>query len=154
MNAILNQLGELLLGSIPTIIFLLLTVFTYRVLVFKPLRQTLAERYKRTEGAVAQAKADIAAAEARTTEYEQRIREARITIFKAQEQRREQALKTRYAAATVARAAAEERLRQHKQQLDREAEAAKSTLQQQAESMATEIIRAIVNPAGAQAGAR
>ena len=153
MNAILNQLGELLLGSVPTIIFLLLTVFTYRLLVFKPLTQTLAERYKRTEGAVAQAKADIAAAEARTAEYEQRIRDARVAIFKAQEQRREQALKARYVAWAEARTAAEERLRQHKQQLEHEADAAKSTLQQQAESMATEIIRAIVNPAGAHAGA-
>src|SRR5947209_9608471 len=154
MNQILDQLGELLLGSIPTIVFLLITVAAYRFLVYKPLLRVLAERYKLTEGALEQAKADIAAAEARTHEYEHRIREARIAIFKAQEQRREQALKARYATATQARGAADGRLQQHRAQIERETEAARAELQQRSEQTANEIIRAILSPAGAQAGAR
>jgi F-type H+-transporting ATPase subunit b len=154
MNKILDQLGELLLASIPTIVFLLITVAAYRFMVYKPLLRVLAERYKLTEGAFEQAKADIAAAEARTHEYEHRIRDARIAIFKSQEQRREQALKARYAIAAQARGAADARLQQYRAQLERETESARGELQQRAEQTATEIIRAILNPAGAQAGAR
>lgn len=154
MNQILDQLGELLLGSVPTIIFLLITVAAYRYLIYKPLLRVLAERYRLTEGAFERAKSDIAAAEMRTQEYEQRIREARIAIFKAQEERREQALRTRYAIAAQARAQAEVRLRQHRAELERETEAARAQLQQRADQTANEIIRAILQPAGAQAGAR
>lgn len=154
MDKILTQLGELLLGSIPTIVLLLITVTAYRLLVYKPLVRVLAERHRLTEGAIEQAKHDIAAAETRTHEYEQRLREARIAIFKAQEQRREQALKARYAAAAEARSAAEAKLHGHRAQLERETEIAKLELQQRAEQTATEIIRAILNPAGAPAGAR
>ena len=41
--------------------------------------------------------ADIAAAEARTSEYEQRLREARATLFRTQESRRKAALDARTA---------------------------------------------------------
>ena len=44
MDQTLKQLGELLLGSIPTIIFLVLLYFFYRVLVHAPLAKVLAER--------------------------------------------------------------------------------------------------------------
>ena len=77
MDQTLRQVGELLLGSIPTIIFMVLVYRFYSVLVHKPLTKVLAERRSRTEGAVEKARADIAAAEARTAEYEQRLREAR-----------------------------------------------------------------------------
>ena len=61
----------------------------YTVVVHKPLVKVLAERHSRTEGAVEKARADIAQAEARTAEYEQRLREARMAIFKSQEARRQ-----------------------------------------------------------------
>jgi F-type H+-transporting ATPase subunit b len=76
MEDTLRQLGELLLGSIPTIIIMVLLWSAYSILVYKPLTNVLAERRNKTEGAVEKARADIAAAEARTAEYEQRLREA------------------------------------------------------------------------------
>ena len=144
-----QQLGELLLRSIPTIILLLITLGLYRLLVYSPLSRVLAERYRRTEGALAQAKADIAAAEARTAEYEQRLREARTAIFKAQEQRREQALQARYAAAVEARRASEARIAEERRQLDGQKAEAQRGLQSQAEQLAAEIIRVVLRPAGA-----
>ena len=62
MDQTLKQLGELLLGSIPTVIFLLLTYALYAIIVHKPLVKVLAERRAKTEGAVEKAKADVAAA--------------------------------------------------------------------------------------------
>ena len=95
MDQTLRQVGELLLGSIPTIIFMVLLYGLYNLLVHKPLAKVLAERRSKTEGAVEKARADIAAAEARTAEYEQRLREARLAVFKSQEARRQQALQAR-----------------------------------------------------------
>jgi F-type H+-transporting ATPase subunit b len=107
MDETLRQVGELLLGSIPTIIFMVLLYASYTVIVHKPLVKVLAERRSKTEGAVEKARADIAAAEARTAEYEQRLREARMAIFKLQEARRQQALQARMAAVAQARGQAQ-----------------------------------------------
>ncbi len=88
MDETFRQISELLLGSIPTIIFFLLLYGLYTVLVHKPLMRVLAERRARTQGAIEKARADIALAERRTAEYEQKLRDARIAILKAQEARR------------------------------------------------------------------
>ncbi len=72
MDEILGQLGGLLLGSVPTIIFIVLLLGIYTTVVHKPLVKVLAERHSRTEGAIEKARADISQAEARTAEYEQR----------------------------------------------------------------------------------
>ena len=77
MDETLRQLGGLLLGAVPTIIFLLALYGAYTVLVHRPLLNVLAERRTRTEGAVEKARAAIAYAEQRTADYEQRLREAR-----------------------------------------------------------------------------
>src|ERR1700686_3677223 len=71
MDETLRQIGELLLGSVPTIIFFLLLYGLYTVIVHKQLARVLAERHARTQGAIEKAKADIATAEARAAEYEQ-----------------------------------------------------------------------------------
>ena len=81
MDQTLQQLGELLLGAVPTVILLALLYVLYTVIVHKPLQRVLAERRSKTEGAVEKSRADIAAAEARTAEYEQKMREARAVGF-------------------------------------------------------------------------
>ncbi len=58
-------------GSVPTVILLALLYALYTAIVHKPLQRVLAERRSKTEGAV-KICADIAAAEARTAEYEQK----------------------------------------------------------------------------------
>src|SRR5713101_4150349 len=52
MDEILGQLGGLLLGSVPTVIFMVLLYGLYAAMVHKPLVKVLAERHSRTEGAV------------------------------------------------------------------------------------------------------
>ena len=91
MDETTHQLGELLLGSVPTVILLTLLYVLYSLIVHKPLQRVLAERRNKTEGAVEKSRADIAAADARTSEYEQRLREARAAVFRAQEARRQAA---------------------------------------------------------------
>jgi F-type H+-transporting ATPase subunit b len=148
MDTTLNQVGQLLLDAIPTVVLLLLLYAIYQNLVRKPLQRVLQERRDRTEGAVQKARADVAAAEARTQEYEQKLREARLAIFKAQEARRQQAQQMRAEALAEARIRAQEQIRQARLAVDQDVAAARAGLQADVERLANDIIRTILKPAG------
>ncbi|SRR5216684_1976650 len=152
MDEILGQLGGLLLGSIPTILFMVLLYAIYTVLVHKPLARVLAERRSKTEGALEKARADIAAAEARTADYEQRLREARMAVFKSQEAYRQQALQARAAALAEARAKAQAQVEQARAAIEKDKLAAQAGLQAESGRLATEIIRTVLKPAMAGGG--
>jgi F-type H+-transporting ATPase subunit b len=149
MDETLRQLGGLLLGSVPTIILLALLYLLYTIIVHKPLRRVLDERRNKTEGAVEKSRADIAAAEARTSEYEQRLREARAALFRAQEARRRAALDARAAAMHEARVQAQAQVKAAKADIERDRQAAQTGLQDQVQALATEIMRRVLQPAGA-----
>lgn len=155
MDAALKKaLGELLLNAVPTIIMFAVLYLAYRFLVHNPLMKVLAERHSKTEGAVAKAQADVAAADAKTKAYEERLREARMSIFKSQEERRKQLLDARSAAIAEARAAADSRLKAARAEIEKETVTAKAGLQGQTETLAQEVIRAVLNPrSGSQAPA-
>lgn len=148
MDETLRQLGGLLLGAVPTVIFLLLSYGFYAVLVHRPLVKVLAERHSKTEGAVEKARADIAAAEARTAEYEQHLREARMAVFKTQEARRQQVMQARAAAVTEARTKAQAQIDQARADIERDKQAAQDVLQSQSAALAQQIIRTVLASAG------
>lgn len=149
MDQTLNQLGELLLGAVPTVILLALLYALYTTIVHRPLRRVLDERRNKTEGAVEKSKADIAAADARTSEYEQRLREARAAVFRAQEARRQAALQTRSNAMNEARTKAQAQVQAAKAGIESDRAAAEKGLLGEAEALAREIVRRVLEPAGA-----
>src|SRR5215470_16884043 len=110
MDETLKQIGGLLLGSIPTIIFFLLLFGFYTALVHKPLTAVLSERHARTQGAIEKARADVQSAETRTAEYEQKLREARFALFKSYEERRAKAAQARATAIEQARKQAQAKI--------------------------------------------
>ena len=146
MDETLRQLGRLLLGSVPTVIMLSLLYAVYTMVLHKPLSRVLAERRAKTEGAIEKARADVAAAEARTAEYEQRIREARVAVFKNQEARRQAALQVRAAAVATARAHAQEQVKQAKASIEQDKISAQESLQAESSRLASEIIRRVLRP--------
>ena len=95
MDQTLKQLGELLLGAVPTVILLALLYALYTAIVHKPLRRVLEERRSKTEGAVEKSKGRHRRGRRAHREYEQRLREARAAVFRAQEARRQAALQAR-----------------------------------------------------------
>jgi len=149
MDQTLHQLGGLLLGAVPTVILLTLLYALYSVIVHKPLQRVLAERRSKTEGAVEKSRADIAAAEARTSEYEQRLREARAAVFRAQEARRQAALEARSKAVNEARGKAQAQVQAAKKDIEADRVAAEAGLQKDASALAEEIVRRVLQPAGA-----
>lgn len=148
----LNRLGELLLNSIPTIVCLLVVWIAYRNIVQRKLQRVLAERHARTEGAVQEAQAQIAKAEARTGEYEQRLREARSQLYKLQEARHQHIMEKRSAALAQARQQADEMVKRAHVDLQRDVQEARVTLQRQAEALAEQIIHSILRPMAATGG--
>jgi F-type H+-transporting ATPase subunit b len=117
--------------------------------VHKPLRRVLDERRSKTEGAVEKSKADIAAAEARTSEYEQRLREARAAIFRSQEANRQAAMQARANAVNEARRKAQGQVQAAKADIESDRAAAEQGLQAEAATLAREIVRRVLEPAGA-----
>lgn len=148
MKETLHQLGRLLLGSVPTIILLSALYGLYTVIVHRPLQMVLGKRREATEGAIEKSRADVAAAEARTAEYEQRLREARAAVFRAMESRREAALQARIHAVNEAREKTQAQVAAAKKNIDADRTAAERELQAEAESLAHEIIRRVLQPAG------
>ncbi len=146
MDETLRQLSDLLLRSIPTIALFVIVYAGYVFLVHRPLVRTLRERHDRTEGALEKARADVAAAEAKTSEYEQRIREAQVAVFRSQEARRSAALTARVEAVQEARRQAHARVAEARSALEQDMEAVKGTLETDAERLAREIIERILAP--------
>jgi F-type H+-transporting ATPase subunit b len=153
MDLILRQVGELLLGAVPTVVLLLLLYVVYHFLVHRPLERVLEERRAKTIGAIERARADIAAAEAKTAEYENRLREAKLAIFKMQEMRRKEAQTARAAAVAEARERASAQVKAARESIASDIAGVEVTLQAEAERLANEIIRTILQPAGNQAPA-
>ena len=149
MDETLRQLGELLLGAVPTVILLALLYVLYTTIVHKPLRRVLEERRSKTEGAVEKSRADIAAAETRTAEYEQKLREARASVFRAQEARRQSAAQARANAVNEARTKAQAQVQAAKKDIENDRVAAQDGLQAEVASLAQEIMRRVLQPAGA-----
>ena len=92
------------------------------------------------------ARADIAAAEARTAEYEQRLREARQKVFKNQEARRQQANQSRNQAVNEARTHAQAQVKQARAAIEVDKQQAMSKLQSDAARLATDIVRTVLRP--------
>jgi F-type H+-transporting ATPase subunit b len=144
MQDIFDQLGNLLLGSVPTILLFIVLVLAYRFLVQNPLTATLKERRARTAGAVEAAHNAIAEAEAKAADYAERLRLARAEAYRAREQRMKQLSVDREAALDAARKAAGETVNKALVELEGEAAAARKTIQTSVGELARQVVRAVL----------
>jgi F-type H+-transporting ATPase subunit b len=145
---ILSQLGGLLLGAVPTAIFFILLIIAYGLLVRRPLERTLAERRARTLGAVEQAKGAIAAAEAETTAYEEKLRAARAQILALREKQMARLQAEREAALKDAREQALKKIQSAKADIEGSAAVAREQIEHAAATLGEQIVKAIL-PANA-----
>jgi F-type H+-transporting ATPase subunit b len=144
MDQILQQVGTLLLGAVPTVILFIALVMSYQFLLQRPLSRTLQARRDRTDGAIEEAHKAIERAEQRAQEYADRLRQARAEIYKLREQRIKQWSAERDAALDVARKAAGQTVSHAKAELDTEAAHARQTIQASAGDLASRVVRAVL----------
>jgi F-type H+-transporting ATPase subunit b len=148
MPEILQQVGALMVGAIPTALLFIVLVLAYQFLVQGPLSATLKQRRARTEGAIEDAHKAIAQAEARTAEYAARLRQARAEVYLAREKRVKQWNAERDAALEAARKVAGLKVAQAKAELEAEAASARQSIQASAGDLASQVVRAVL-PAAA-----
>ena len=147
MDQILNQLGGLVLGAVPTMVLFILLVIVYGFLVRRPLERILAERRARTSGAVEQARGAIAAAEANTTAYEDKLRAAKAEIFNARDQKLKQWNSEREAALEEVRNSTKQRVLTAKLDIEKSASDARNQIDSVSGELSTKILNAVL-PAG------
>jgi F-type H+-transporting ATPase subunit b len=148
MQEIFQQLQGYFIGAVPTSLLFIVLVLAYQFLIQGPLTVTLKERRARTEGAVEAAHKAIERAEARAAEYSAKLRQARVDLFKAREERMKQWNTERDAALEVARKAAATRVSQAKAELESEAAQARNVVQASVSELASQVVRAVL-PAAA-----
>jgi len=147
MDQLLNQLGGLVLGSVPTMILFILLVAAYGLLVRRPLDRVLAERRARTSGAVEQARHAIAKAESETSAYEDKLRAARAAIYQAREQKLKQWNAEREAALAQVRQHTQERVQGARQDINRSAQEARLHIVSVSDELSSRVLKAVL-PAG------
>jgi len=144
MDEILNQLGGLVLGAVPTMVLFILLVAIYGLLVRRPLGRVLAERRARTTGAVEQARGAIAAAEAETTAYEEKLRAARAEIFAMREAKLKQWNAEREAAIEQARQSSQQRVLAARQDIEQSASDARRQIENLSGELSSRILNAVL----------
>jgi F0F1-type ATP synthase membrane subunit b/b' len=154
---ILNQLGDLFLSAVPTVILVFLFYLFLRWSFFGPLERVLSERHKRAAGARLEAEASRVAMQEKLRAYNEALRKERGEIFVEQETVRRRVLEERQAAVSAARSAAQKELQAAKTALAAEVEAARVELEQSSVALAHEIAESILagtplHPGGQQRG--
>jgi F-type H+-transporting ATPase subunit b len=144
MQELGQQLGGLVLGSVPTMIFFILLVILYSVLVRRPLERTLAERRARTSGAVEQARGAISAAEAETVVYEDKLRAARADVVAAREHLLKQWQAERDVAIGEVRQIAQEHVLTARKQIETSTVIARQQIESATEMLSDQILRAVL----------
>jgi F-type H+-transporting ATPase subunit b len=144
MDEILNQLGGLVLGSVPTMILFILLVIAYSILVRQPLERVLAERRARTAGAIEQARGALAAAEADTSAYEEKLRAAQAEIYRMREQKLRQWNAERDAALEQVRQSMQERIRTARQDIDQSSAQARKQVEGASAELSERVLKAVL----------
>ena len=157
MGEIASQLGQLLVQSIPTIVFVLFLVAFLNRLFFKPLSKTLDARARATSGALAEAREQAERADTRFSEYEKAIQGARQEIYQHREEARREALSKRDSRIHEARSSADTLVNEAQASLEKDTALAKLELQTAADTLAVEVTDALFAPRlspGGQGGAQ
>ena len=144
MQELIQQLGDLLLASLPTLFLFIFLVLAYQFLVQGPLTRTLRQRRARTAGAVEDANKAIAAAEEKTAEYIHNLRHARAEVFRVRERRLQQMAQERDSILEKTRKASSQRVLEARVAMEAEAAAARNVVMAGADQLAEQVVRAVM----------
>ena len=150
---ILKELGDLVLGSVPTMILFVALVAAYGLLVRGPLDEILAERRARTTGAVEQARGAIAAAEAETAVYEDKLRSAKAELFHLREQRMANWLAERDVTLKQVRESSARQVELARQAIEADGVRARAQVEAASGDLAARVLAAVLPSASAAQGA-
>lgn len=141
---VLNQLGDLFLSAVPTVIIVFLFYFFLRWSFFKPIERVLAERHSRAEGARQEAEIGRAAVQEKLRAYNDALKKARTGLYVEQEAARRRALDERQALVNAARVAAQKSLQDAKKAIAEDIAQARTEFEQSSSALGSEIADSIL----------
>jgi F0F1-type ATP synthase membrane subunit b/b' len=144
MDAIFSQLGELLRTAVPTVLIVIFVHFYLKGVFFKPLQKVLHKRYEATEGAKKHSEESLKRAAAKAAEYEAALRQARGEVYQSQDQVHRQLQEQEARAIAEARGRVEARVKEAKEGLRAEIEAAKVQLAAETGILADQIADSVL----------
>lgn len=143
---ILQQIGQLVLGSVPTMLLFLFLWLVYRLLVHAPLTRMLEQRREQTEGAMEKARQAIAAAETKTEDYENKVRAARKSIQSARENQIQQWNLEREKTLTDVRQTSQQRVQQARADIQASTDESMKTIEHSSKELAAQIVAHLLAP--------
>ena len=151
---IFNQLGELFLAAVPTVIIVFLFYLFMRWAFFTPIQKAMAERDAKIEGARVEAAAVESEAAKNLQAYNEALKKARAEIYAEQEAARQAALEERAKLLKAMRGRAVEDVTAGKKRIAAELDVASKEVAGQTDILAREIAQLILeNPSPMQGGA-
>ena len=144
MPTIVQQLGELFLQAVPTVLIILLFYFILRAIFFKPLLAVMAERDARTVGAKKASEAAQATAAEKVKQYQDALRQARGELYAEQEAARKKLFEERAAEIKEARTRASAEVSAGKARVAAEWTAARRDVESSVRQLSAEIARRIL----------
>lgn len=144
---IVQQLGELFLGALPTVLLILIFYFILKSLFFKPLLAVMAEREARTIGAQKAAADAQAAASLKVNQYKEALKKARAEAYAGQEAARKTLLDERAEVLKQARARSSAEVTTAKERIADEFAAARRDVEAGVSELAAEIAARVLQPA-------
>lgn len=144
MDETLHALADLLVKSIPTIVFFILLTTYLKYVFFKPLARILDERKKATEGVRALAQRAFEAAEKKNSEFEHALQLARAEIHQEHEALRRKWAEEQEQAIAKARAEADAKIEQAKHEIAQEADRAQADLNSSVGPLSESIVSSLL----------
>jgi F-type H+-transporting ATPase subunit b len=127
------------------VIIILVMVFILNATLYKPINRILAAREKRTRGRMDEAQQIMADVSAKLANYERQLRQARAEAYALSEQERTAAMQERQVKLNEMRQQLAESIAKEKQAIQQQADAARSSLEDESRRIATEISSRVLN---------
>ena len=152
---IFQQLGDLFLQAIPTVVIVFIFYLFLRWAFFGPIQKAMAERSARIEGARKEAAEVEAAAKKELNDYNEALKKARGEIYAEQEQARQAVLEERARLLKAIRSRAQEEVDAAKKKVAVEFATSRAELEPGSSLWGKEIAEKILaGPSSSQGGAR
>ena len=144
MEKTLQDLADLVLAAVPTIVLVVVLHIYLKAVFFRPLDKVLAQRDAATKGAIRDAEASLKRAEEKAEEYEVALRNARTEILQAQEVERQKLRQEQSDAVVAARKRGSELIEDARKKIGAEADAARQALAGDSDRLAEQIVAAVL----------
>jgi F-type H+-transporting ATPase subunit b len=144
MVQIISTLQDILVRALPTFFLVIVLHWYLKKVLIQPMERVMAERKKRTEGAVASSEAALAEVQVKMAAYEKALYDARAGVYAEQEQNRRTLLNDQAAAIQESKKKVAAQVAAAIAGITAEAEAARATLAGESERLADQITAAVL----------